>query len=82
MHSCLAHAHFMHISHFISKQKNSHYLQDKKLTIELVKQEITSKFAKIWKLTTKFVKMQEISTKFAKRIWKLSIKLVKSKNYQ
>jgi len=45
MHSYLAHTHFMHISHLISKQKIHIYLQNKKLTIELVKQEITSKFA-------------------------------------
>ena len=37
------------------------------LTIKLVRQVTTTKFAKIWKLTTKFAKIQEINTKFAKK---------------
>jgi len=50
MHSHFAHAHFMHISHLNTKPKIHIYLQNKKLTIGLVKQEITSKFARNWKL--------------------------------
>jgi len=37
------------------------------LTIKLVRQVTTTKFAKIWKLTTKFAKIQEINIKFAKK---------------
>jgi len=37
------------------------------LTIKLVRQVTTTKFAKIWKLTTNFAKTQEINTKFAKK---------------
>jgi len=50
MHSHFAHTHFMHISHLNTKPKIHIYLQNKKLTIEFVKQEITSKFARNWKL--------------------------------
>jgi len=37
------------------------------LTVKLVRQVTTTKFAKIWKLTTKFAKIQGINTKFAKK---------------
>ena len=49
MHSYLAYTHSMHISHLISKQKFI-LLAKTQLTIEFVKQEIISKFARNWKL--------------------------------